>query len=487
MVRNNIFWRVVAATMVLLLSAPLQVMAQIEQYADNARPAPTQADQANQGPQTTQTYESTESSQSQDTLAQTAQGAQGEEQAETFSRAQLDQMLAPIALYSDPLLAQILIAATFPTQVVEADRWVKENKGLSKDQIDAAMENMDWDLSVKALVPFPQVLSMMDDHLDWTTRMGQAFLAQQKDVMASVQELRHKAYAQGNLKTTDQQKVVVAGESVEIEPANPEIVYVPYYDPAVIYGNWWWPGYPPYAYYPAFGAPFITLGLFGFYAGIGVGPFWGWGWGHWGWGGGDIFININRHAYINGRNFRGGRDFRTAGFSRSATRSAALAGRGGGRFGRGEGGHGRPSTAAVTRGLRQGGQNSANLARGSAARTGNRSNLARGSTTRGMNNRSNLARGSATHATNRSNLARGGVAHGANRSNLARGRAQSFGGARGTNFAHSGGFGGDRGGVARGGSFGGARGGGFSGGHGGGGFAHGGGGGGHGGGGGRHR
>ena len=105
-------------------------------------------------------------------------------------------MLAPIALYPDSLLAQVLVAATFPDQVVEADRWVKENKGLSKDQLNEALDKMDWDLSVKALVPFPQVLAMMDDQLDWTTKLGEAFLAQQRDVMASIQKMRSKSLRQ---------------------------------------------------------------------------------------------------------------------------------------------------------------------------------------------------------------------------------------------------------------------------------------------------
>lgn len=134
----------------------------------------------------------------------------------TFSRAELDQMLAPIALYPDSLLAQILIAATYPTQVVEADRWVKEQKGLSKDQLNAALDKKDWDLSVKALAPFPQVLAMMDEQLDWTTRLGEAFLAQQSDVMASVQDLRAKAYARGSLKSTEQQRVAVKGDDYEM-------------------------------------------------------------------------------------------------------------------------------------------------------------------------------------------------------------------------------------------------------------------------------
>ena len=236
-----------------------------------------------------------------------------ENQNHTYSKAELDQMLASIALYPDSLLAQVLVAATYPEQVVEADRWVKANKDLSKDELNAKLDKKDWDLSVKALAPFPQVLAMMDEHLDWTTKLGEAFLAQQKDVMASIQGMREKAYAKGNLKTTEQQKVVVKGEDIEIEPANPEVVYVPYYDPMSVYGDWWWPGYLPYAYFPFWG-PFLAWGPFGFGFGIGVGPYWGGGWGSWNWGGGYANLNRNRNVNIN-RNDPGiTRNMRTANF-----------------------------------------------------------------------------------------------------------------------------------------------------------------------------
>ena len=134
---------------------------------------------------------------------QNKQTTQSNESEQTFSQAQLDQMVTPIALYPDSVLVQILIAATYPSQVVEADRWVKENKGLSKDQMNAAIDKKDWDLSVKALVAYPQVLAMMDEHLDWTTNLGKAFLARQKEVLASIQELRHEMKAKGNLKTAE--------------------------------------------------------------------------------------------------------------------------------------------------------------------------------------------------------------------------------------------------------------------------------------------
>ena len=136
-------------------------------------------------------------------------------------------MLAPIALYPDSLLAQILVAATFPDQVAEADTWLKANPDLKGDALNDALDKMNWDLSVKALAPFPQVLAMMVEQSAWTQKLGEAFMAQESDVIASVQRLRSKAYAAGNLKSSDQEKVVVKGDTYEIEPANPEVVYVP--------------------------------------------------------------------------------------------------------------------------------------------------------------------------------------------------------------------------------------------------------------------
>ena len=176
--------------------------------------------------------------------------AQGSGTGPTFRQEELDQMLAPIALYPDSLLAQILVAATYPLQVVQADRWIKQNKNLKGDQLNDALDNMNWDLSVKALAPFPQVLSMMSEKLDWTQKLGDAFLAQQADVMDTIQKLRARAKAQGNLQTTKEQQVTVQEQTIVIEPASPTVVYVPAYNPAVIYGPWWYPAYPPYRLLP---------------------------------------------------------------------------------------------------------------------------------------------------------------------------------------------------------------------------------------------
>jgi hypothetical protein len=186
--------------------------------------------------------------------AQDAEGVPAEEQQQPLlGAAQLDQLVAPIALYPDPLLAQVLMASTYPLEVVQADRFAKANKKLKGDKLTQALDKQDWDASVKQLVSTPTVLATMSDKLDWTEKLGDAVLAQQADLMDAIQRLRAQAQANGKLETTKQQKVTVSQEAnrqvIEIEPASPEIVYVPYYDPAVVYGAWPYPDYPPY-YYP---------------------------------------------------------------------------------------------------------------------------------------------------------------------------------------------------------------------------------------------
>ncbi|HET9589460.1 MAG TPA: DUF3300 domain-containing protein, partial [Anaerolineales bacterium] len=168
----------------------------------------------------------------------------------TFKPEELDQLLAPIALYPDSLLAQIFMASAYPLEIVQADRWVKQNQQLQGDALTAALEQQPWDPSVKSLVNFPQVLAMMSEQLDWTTKLGDAFLAQQKDVMNTVQRLRVKAQAAGNLKTTTEQQVIVEQQVIRIESPSPQVVYVPAYNPTIVYGAWAYPAYPPYAYYP---------------------------------------------------------------------------------------------------------------------------------------------------------------------------------------------------------------------------------------------
>jgi hypothetical protein len=234
--------------------------------------------------------------------------AQGDAQQPTFKAEQIDQVVAPIALYPDSLLAQVLMASTYPLEIVEAARWQKSNASLKDKALDEALQQQTWDPSVKSLVSFPQVLTMMNDKLDWTQQLGDAFLAQQADVMDAVQRLRSKAQAQGNLQTTEQQKVVVqqppadapAGSPpvIVIQPANPQVVYVPTYNPTVVYGSWPYPSYPPYSYYPpgyVAGASLLSFG-----AGMAVGSaLWGntnWGWGH---GHGDVNVNYNNYQTFN--------------------------------------------------------------------------------------------------------------------------------------------------------------------------------------------
>ncbi len=229
------------------------------------------------------------------TFAQEA--ASGE--AQIFRQEELDQMLAPIALYPDSLLSQVLMASTYPLEIVQANRWAKQNKGLKGDALANKLEQEPWDPSVKSLLQFPEVLEMMSDKLDWTQKVGDAFLAQQNDVMDTVQKLRAKAEQQGNLKTTSEQKVIVEKETqtIIIQPANPQVIYVPTYNPTVVYGTWWYPAYPPYYYYP----PGYTVGaaVFGFATGVAIGAAWGYAWGHADWHHHDVRVNVNQNININ--------------------------------------------------------------------------------------------------------------------------------------------------------------------------------------------
>ncbi len=191
------------------------------------------------------------------------------EQTYRFSEGELAQMLAPIALYPDSLIAQILMASTYPLEVVEAERWLSQNKTLQGDQLDDALREKPWDPSIKSLCHFPDVLFALSDKLDQTRKLGDAFLSQQDDVMNTIQILRRKAEEQGNLKTTSEQQVIVEKEIIRIEPADPYVVYVPAYDPYYVYGTWGYPSYPPWYWYSlpgavissafiAFGTPFFV-------------------------------------------------------------------------------------------------------------------------------------------------------------------------------------------------------------------------------------
>jgi len=214
-----------------------------------------------------------------------------------FKQEELDQMLAPIALYPDALIVQILMASTYPLEIVEAARWAKANPNLKGDQLTAALEKQNWDPSVKSLINFPSVLAMMNDKLDWTQKLGDAFLSQEKGVMDTVQKLRAKAQAQGSLKSTDQQKVTTQAQTIIIEPANPQVIYVPAYNPAVVYGPWMYPAYPPYPYYPpgaVIGASVVSFGM-----GVAVGAAWGYAWGGCNWNHGTVNVNVNQNNTIN--------------------------------------------------------------------------------------------------------------------------------------------------------------------------------------------
>src|SRR6516162_2722605 len=247
--------------------------------------------------------------------------------ASPFKSEELDQILAPIALYPDELIVQILTAATYQLEIVMAARWVADpkNAALKGDALVKALEGQSWDASVKSLVPFPSVLKMMSDKLDWTQKLGDAFLSQEADCLASVQSLRRKAAAVGTLKSTPQQKVTVApraaaapglqgppagepitaapvteDQMISIAPADPQVVYVPSYDPATAYGAWPYPSYPPYAFPPPVGYPLATGLATGLAFGAGVaiaGSLWGWGSPN--WSGGNVSINANRFNSIN--------------------------------------------------------------------------------------------------------------------------------------------------------------------------------------------
>jgi len=215
---------------------------------------------------------------------------------------QLQQLVAPIALYPDSLVAQILAASTFPEQVVEADRWVQANPDLKGDALGQAVDQEPWDPSVKALAAFPSVLGNMDKNLSWTSSLGDAYYNQQQDVMDAVQVMRRRAQEAGNLKSTPQETVATQDSNISIEPASPDVVYVPAYNPWLVYGGpvVAWPGWYPY---PGiwFGGPYLSWG-----GGFGIGWYggFGWGWGHWG------FDWHNHYAMFNhGRYYSGSRTF----------------------------------------------------------------------------------------------------------------------------------------------------------------------------------
>ena len=207
------------------------------------------------------------------------------QQYNALSPDQLNQLVAPIALYPDSLVAQVLAASTYPTQVADADHFDQANQGAAPEQLSQMANGQNWDPSVKALTAFPTVLAQMDKNLDWTTQLGNAYYNQPQDVMSAVQQDRQQAYDSGKLRSTPQEYVQDNPGDVVIEPANPAVVYVPYYNPWTVWG---W-GNPWFAWYAPPPPPGFFMGVgigFGFGFGIAVGAWshWGWGWGHWGMG-----------------------------------------------------------------------------------------------------------------------------------------------------------------------------------------------------------
>jgi len=221
-----------------------------------------------------------------------AQDLEQAEQTDRFRKEELDQMLAPIALYPDSLITQILMASTYPLEVVQAERWVQQNKTLTGDALDDALKEKSWDPSIKSLCHFPDVLFAMSDKLDQTSKLGDAFLSQNDDVMATIQQLRRKAETQGNLKTTKEQKVILEEDAIRIEPAVRQVVYVPVYDPLYVYGPWWYPAYPPYYWYYPPGV-IITGGFISFGPRFFIGiDLFAWSW--FDWHSHHIYIDVHK-------------------------------------------------------------------------------------------------------------------------------------------------------------------------------------------------
>ena len=415
--------------------------------------------------------------------------AQGQEP-KPFTAEELEQIVAPIALYSDGLLAQVFMASTYPVEIVQAARFLKANPNLKDQALTDELKKYDWDDSVKFMVGVPQALNMMDEKLDWLQKLGDAFLGQRKETMDAVQRLRAKAHAEGNLKTTPEQKVSVqpaaappaapaapggpaapaaapTQQTIVIEQADPQVVYVPTYNPTVVYGGWPYPAYPPYAYYP----PGYVAGAaisFGFGMAMGAAI-----WGGCNWGGGDVDIDVNKNNNFNknvnresrqrttqggsgGRqNFqhnpehRKGAQYRDQGSQQRYNKQGPAGAEGRQDFrGRGEGGAGRGEAG-----------------RGDAGRGGGAS----------VSDRGDAGRGGGASVSDRGDAGRGGGASVSDRSrgDSAGGGRDVSGGSRGGGSAGGSAFQGmDRGGAERGAasrgqsSFGGSRssGGGFSGG-----------------------
>ena len=213
---------------------------------------------------------------------------------------QLDSLVAPIALYPDPLLAQTLAASTYPLEIVQLQQWMEKNKDLKDKALADAVAKQPWDPSVQSMAAFPDVVTRLGDNIAWTTDLGNAFLAQQADVMAAVQRMRAKAQGTGALKTSAQQTVQTqtlddGKQAIVIQPSSPDVVYVPSYDPVVVYGA----SYPAYPYPPVYYPGYVAGAALAFGTGMALGAAWGGGWGYGcGWGRGDVNVNYN-NKYVN--------------------------------------------------------------------------------------------------------------------------------------------------------------------------------------------
>jgi Protein of unknown function (DUF3300) len=283
---------------------------------------------------------------------------------------QLQELVAPIALYPDSLVAQILAAATYPDQVVEADRWLQQHSDLEGEQLGQEVDKQPWDPSVKALTEFPSVLANMDKNLSWTSSLGDAYVNQQQAVMDAVQVMRDRAEKAGNLKSTSQEKVSNSDHTIVIEPADPQVVYVPEYDPWLVYGaplavwpSWYW--------YPGL---YLTGPGLGWGFGFGVGFFggFGWGWGHWGYDWHHHDILFDHHGYVShSRVFFNREHFNHAGGFRGANGFRGGEGFHGGDprgFGGGQRGYGSPHGQAGTHSGAFSGFNHGGMTRGFSAR-----------------------------------------------------------------------------------------------------------------------
>jgi hypothetical protein len=236
---------------------------------------------------------------------QPAPPAQPSPPAQALSADQLDTLVAPVALYPDALLSEVLVAATYPLEVAEAPQWLRQNQNLQGQQLIAAARQQNWDPSIQALVAFPDVINLLSSNIRWTTDLGNAFLAQQADVMSAVQRMRAQAKAKGKLNSNAQETVTTETQgdrsAIDIQPANPEVVYVPQYNPEYIWGQ------PDYGYYPPLYYPDYYGYGYGFGPGIYIGGFFGGlGWGGWGWGPNWFNYSIyQNYSFFNHYGFRG--------------------------------------------------------------------------------------------------------------------------------------------------------------------------------------